>query len=109
MNKPCIQPTLGKTLVFAAGIAALAASASAGAWWGGYDHNAWRCDPQMAYLDEYGFLDYYGPSRTDFRRLNRDQWRAIYYGDRRYDPLEKALRKNCPRYPNRWGGGPYGW
>lgn len=108
MNTLLVRTNIRKSLMFAAGIAALMISTSAGAWWGGYDRNAWRCDPQMAYLDEYGFLDYYGPSRNDIRRLNRDQWRAIYYGDWRYDPYEKALRKNCPGYSSRWGG-PYGW
>jgi len=109
MNKSRIQSTLRKSLISIVGIMALAASTSAGAWGGGYDRNVWRCDPQSAYLDEYGFLDYYGPSRGDIRRLNRDQWRAIYYGDWRYDPVEKALRKNCHHYSNRWWGGPYGW
>jgi hypothetical protein len=101
-----------KSLIFVAGAAALTISTSSGAWWGGYDRNSWRCDPQTAYMEEYGFLDYYGPSRSDIRRLNRDQWMATYYGDWRYDPYEKALRKNCPGYSahsSRWGYGPYGW
>ena len=58
------------------------------------------CDPHFAYLDEYGFLDRWGPSLGDIRRLNRDQWRAVYYGPY-YDPVTKALRKRCPPY-NRW-------
>ena len=57
---------------------------------------------------EYGFLDYWGPSFGDLRRLDRDQWKAIYYGNMRYDPVVKALRKRCPR-SWRYGAGPYVW
>jgi hypothetical protein len=54
---------------------------------------------------EYGFRDYWGPSIGDLRRLDRDQWKAVYYGDVRYDPVVKALRKRCPRS---WGTA-YNW
>ena len=76
---------------------ALLTATSANAW-GGY--RGWSCDPQTAYLEEYGFLDRWGPSRGDIRRLNRDQWKATYYGGY-YDPVVKALRKRCPS-ANRW-------
>jgi hypothetical protein len=69
---------------------------------------AWICDPQVAYLEEYGFLDPYGPSRGDIRRLHRDQWRATYYGGY-YDPVVKALRKHCPGSANRGRGSSYYW
>jgi hypothetical protein len=112
MKTPRTRTSIGRSLMFVAGIAALALSASASAWWGGYDRHGWRCDPQMAYLEEYGFLDYYGPSQSDMQRLHRDQWMATYYGDWRRDPYQKALRNNCPGYSahsNRGWRGPYGW
>jgi hypothetical protein len=42
--------------------------------------NAWRgpavgWDPQEAYLHEYGYLDPYGPTLGDIRRMQRDSWR----------------------------------
>lgn len=86
--------------------AILLSATSANAWWGG--NRGWSCDPQTAYLEEYGFLDRWGPSRGDIRRLNRDQWRATYYGGY-YDPTVKALRKRCPGRVNRWRRHSYYW
>jgi hypothetical protein len=80
-------------LVFAA--TALLPAATANALWGGYDSD-WRCDPKLAFFEEYGFLNINGPSRSDIKRLHRDQWKAAYYRDPRYDPVIKALRKRCP-------------
>ena len=95
----------GKWLVAVTAALALLTAASANAWWGGYSGRT--CDPHMAYLDEYGFLDRWGPSRGDIRRLNRDQWKATYYGGY-HDPVVKALRKHCPR-ANRWHRRYYYW
>ena len=90
-----------------AGVVLLPAG-SANAWWDGPDLNR-SCDPQEAYMIEYGFLDYWGPSINDLRRLDRDKWKAIYYGDMRYDPLVKALRKRCPRSWSYGWDDPYVW
>jgi hypothetical protein len=80
--------------------AVLLGPVSANAWWGGYGHPGWGCDPQWAYLEEYGFLDPLGPSRTDLRRMNRDQWWAARHGAYagsywRHDPVARAVRKQC--------------
>ena len=83
---------------------------SANAWWGGYGPDLNRsCDPQTAYMIEYGFLDNWGPSIGDLRRLDRDQWKTVYYGDMRYDPYVKALRKRCPRSWRYGWDAPYVW
>jgi len=77
-------------------------AATANALWRGYDSD-WRCDPKLAFYEEYGFLNINGPSRSDIKRLHRDQWKAAYYRDPRYDPVIKALRKRCPhRSGYRW-------
>jgi hypothetical protein len=84
-------------------------AASADAWWGGYGPGRWDCDPQWAYLEEYGFLDPWGPSRSDWQRLNQDQWRAMrygYYGGGYYDPVTRAMRRQCGRWAARQ---PYYW
>jgi hypothetical protein len=82
-------------------VAVLLTAASANAQWRGYDSD-WRCDPKLAYLEEYGFLNIRGPSRSDIQRLHRDQWKAAYYRDARYDPVIKALRKRCPQRSGYW-------
>jgi len=90
--------------------AILLPAGSAHAWWDGYGPNLNRsCDPQEAYMIEYGFRNYWGPSVGDLRRLDRDQWKAIYYGDVRYDPAVKALRKRCPRSWSYGWDDPYVW
>lgn len=76
-------------------------AAAANAGWRGYD-NDWRCDPKLAFLEEYGLLDISGPSRSDIRRLNRDRWKAARYRDLRYDPVSRALRKRCPSRYRYW-------
>ena len=92
-----------------AGVVLLPAG-SANAWWDGYGPGLNRsCDPQEAYMIEYGFLDYWGPSIGDLRRLDRDRWKAIYYGDVRYDPVVKALRKRCSRSWSYGWDAPYVW
>ena len=101
MNSSSLPANKRKLLatVFAVSLSLPAASASA--WWRGYD-SEWRCDPKLAYLEEYGFLDIKGPSSSDIRRLQRDQWKAFYYRDIRYDPVVKALRKRCPQRTRHW-------
>jgi hypothetical protein len=99
--------------VLVAVLAALLPAAAANAWWGGYGPGGWGCDPQYAYMKEYGFLDPYGPSRSDLRRLSRDEWRAAttprYYGgySTAEDPVTKAVRRRCPGGWNRGWHRPY--
>ena len=102
MNKSFLRINKRKLLASVLAVGVLLPAASANAWWRGYDSD-WRCDPKLAYLEEYGFLNINGPSRGDIKRLHRDQWKAAYYRDARYDPVIKALRKRCPhRSRYRW-------
>jgi hypothetical protein len=114
MRKSFLNGTKRKVLV--AVIAALLPAAMANAYWGGYAPGGWGCDPQAAYLEEYGFLDPFGPSRTDMRRLHRDEWRATtsptrYYGGYTTEtPVTKAVRKRCRGGWNRgWRRSHYRW
>ena len=86
---------MNKLLASVLAVTILVPAASANALWRGYDSD-WRCDPKLAYLEEYGFLNINGPSRGDLKRLQRDQRKAAYYREARYDPVIKALRKRCP-------------
>ena len=101
MNRSFLRVNKRKFFASVLAVCVLLPAASANAW-RGYDSD-WRCDPKLAYLEEYGFLNINGPSRGDIRRLQRDQWKAAYYRDARYDPIVKALRKRCPhRSGYRW-------
>ncbi len=106
MKKSFVNGTKRKVIV--AVMAALLPAAAANAYWGSYGPGGWGCDPHAAYLEEYGFLDPYGPSPTDLRRLSRDEWRAAtrpytYYGGyTRETPVAKAVRKQCR---GGWGRG----
>ena len=108
MNTSFGDVSMRKILASLVGGVALLLVGSVNAWWG-YAEPTRSCDPQTAYMIEYGFLDYWGPSIGDLRRLDRDQWKAVYYGDVRYDPTVKALRKRCPPSWRYGWGGPYGW
>jgi len=102
MNRSFLPVNERKLLVSVLAASLLLPAALANASWLGYD-SEWRCDPKLAYLEEYGFLKIRGPSRGDIQRLQRDQWKAAYYRDPRYDPVIKALRKRCPhRSVYRW-------
>ena len=102
MNRSFPPVKAGKILAFALTITVLLPAPTANARWRGYDSD-WRCDPKLAFYEEYGFLNINGPSRSDIKRLHRDQWKAAYYRDPRYDPVIKALRKRCPhRSGYRW-------
>lgn len=99
MSRSFLHRNKGKLLSILTAAALLFPVSVANAWWGGYGPG-WGCDPQWAYLEEYGFLDPYGPSPTDWRRLQRDQWRAArsgaYFGDYwRHDPVATAVRRQC--------------
>ncbi len=103
MSSSFLRVIKGKLLATLMAVAVLFPAASAQAWWGGYDRGAWGCDPTWAYLEEYGFLDPWGPSRTDLRRLRRDEWRAVTHpvyagGYSRHDPVAKAVRRQCRGY-----------
>ena len=100
MSRSFLHQNNRKLLATLTGVVMLLAAGTTQAWWGGYGPGGWGCDPQWAYMEEYGFLDPYGPSPTDWRRLNRDQWRAAttpaYYGGyARHDPVTKAVRRQC--------------
>jgi hypothetical protein len=100
MRRSLFRPHKSKLLAALMATALALPAATASAWWGGYGAPGWGCDPHWAYLEEYGFLDPYGPSPTDWRRLNRDQWRAAtsgayYHNFRRYDPVAQAVRRQC--------------
>lgn len=101
MNRPFLPVNMKKILVPLLAAAVVLPTASAQAYWRGYDSD-WRCDPKLAYFEEYGFLKFRGPSRGDIRRLQRDQWKAAYYGDARYDPTVRALRKRCSHRYRYW-------
>ena len=102
MNRSFLTVNNRKLFASILAISVLLPAASASASWRGYD-SEWRCDPKLAYLEEYGFLNLRGPSRSDIQRLHRDQWKAAYYRDARYDPVIKALHKRCPhRSRYRW-------
>jgi hypothetical protein len=101
MNRSFLPVNKRKLFASILAVSVLVSAASANAGWRGYDSD-WRCDPKLAYLEEYGFLDFRGPSRADIRRLQRDQWKAAYYRDARYDPVIKALRKRCPHRSRYW-------
>ena len=72
MNKLSHHRTLKKLLTAAITAAMFFTATAAGAGWGA---GAW--DPHEACLEEYGFLDRYGPSREDIQRMYRDNWRAM--------------------------------
>jgi hypothetical protein len=111
MNKSFLMINKRKLLAALMAAGMLLPAAAADAWWGGYGPGGSGCDPQWAYLEEYGFLDPYGPSPGDWQRLNRDQWRAItapaYHGGYgNHDPVAKAVRKQCGTWGTRV---PYYW
>jgi hypothetical protein len=111
MSRSFSQRNTGKLLAAAMSAALLLPAGAANAWWGGYSHPGWGCDPYRAYLEEYGFLDPLGPSVTDWRRLNRDNWKAArrgaYFGNHAYyDPVAKAVRRQCHGWRRPYG---YWW
>ncbi len=93
----------------------LLSATSANAWWGW--GRAWPLtgawDPTEAYLYEYGFLDPYGPTTGDVRRMHRDNWRAMLgYPIRRdgvgpYGPRLSDIRRQQYRKARRFRGYPY--
>jgi hypothetical protein len=101
MNRSFLPANKRKLFATVLAVSFLLPAASANALWRGFDSD-WRCDPKLAYLEEYGFLSIRGPSRSDIRRLQRDRWKASYYRDMRYDPVVKALRKRCPQRARYW-------
>lgn len=108
MNRSIHHKTRKKLLITAITAAILFTATSAGAWWG---PGAW--DPHEAYLEEYGFLDRYGPSRGDIQRMHRDNWRAmrgyaVYHdGVGPYGPTRSDVRRQHQRKLKRSWGYPY--
>lgn len=104
----------GKRLLTAAVTAAMLSTASsAGAWWGPVGPYPGGWDPHEAYLEEYGFLDRYGPSIGDIRRRHRDNWKAmmgrpVYLdGVGPYGPTRADVRRQYHRKLKRLWGYPY--
>jgi hypothetical protein len=112
MNRYLGTAVKSMILVMAAAATMIFSTATAQAWWGpAAGPGLW--DPHEAYLDEYGFLDPYGPSRSDIRRLHRDQRRAmmghpVYYQNvGPYGPRPSDLRRQFHRRAMRAWGYPY--
>jgi len=102
MNRSFLSVNKRKLLACVLAASVLLPAATANALWRGYD-SEWRCDPKLAFYEEYGFLNINGPSRGDIKRLHRDQRKAAKYREARYDPIIKALRKRCPQRSHyRW-------
>jgi hypothetical protein len=106
-----LQPAIRKKLLLAALTAAtlLVATAAEG-WWGPGGPGAWGWDPQEAYLEEYGFLDPFGPTPGDIRRMQRDRWREMMgypvyrAGVGPYGPRPSDVRRQYHRKARRlWG------
>ena len=66
-----------KLLAALLGVALLVPASSVGAWLGPGGPAGWGWDPHEAYMHEYGFDNPYGPTFADFRRMNRDNWKAF--------------------------------
>jgi hypothetical protein len=99
-------------LVVTAAAAVAFSAATAQAWWGPAPGiGGW--DPQEAFLDEYGFLDPYGPTPGDFRRLHRDQWKTamgypVYHENvGPWGPRLSDLQRQYHRKTMRLWGYPY--
>jgi hypothetical protein len=104
MNRSSSHKTRKKLLAMAISAAVLFPATSADAWWGPGGPGAWGWDPQEAYLNEYGFLDRYGPTPGDIRRMQRDNWKEMLgypahrsgiglYGPRPSDVRRQQYRK----------------
>ena len=112
MNRSLHTSVIKMILVIAVAATVAFSTAVAQAWWGrGPPAGLW--DPQEAYLDEYGFLDPYGPTPGDIRRLHRDQWKAMwgypvfYQNIGPYGPRPSDLRQQYHRKARRIWGYPY--
>jgi len=112
MNRSLHTGVKKMIMVIAVAATVIFSTALAQAWWGpGPGVGLW--DPQEAYLDEYGFLDPYGPAPSDIRRLHRDQWKAMmgypvsYQNIGPYGPRPLDLRQQYHRNAMRMWGYPY--
>jgi hypothetical protein len=112
MNRSLHNALKRMLLVMTVAAAVIFSTAIAQAWWGpGQGMGSW--DPQEAYLDEYGFLDPYGPTPSDIRRLHRDQWKSMmgypvsYQNMGPYGPRPSDLRQQYHRKTMRAWGYPY--
>jgi hypothetical protein len=77
MNAIRRHHTARKLLAAALAAAMVLATEPLAAWWGGpWGPYTGGWDPQEAFLNQYGFLDPFGPTPGDIRRLRRDQWKA---------------------------------
>ena len=112
MNRSLHTGVKKMIMVIAVAATVIFSTTVAQAYWGpGLGVGSW--DPQEAYLDEYGFLDPYGPTPSDIRRLHRDQWKAMmgypvscqHIGP--YGPRPSDLRQQYHRKAMRIWGHPY--
>lgn len=108
-----LQPAIRKKLLVAAiTAAALLLTTAAEGWWGPGGPGAWGWDPQEAYLEEYGFLDPFGPTLGDIRRMQRDRWKEMIgypvYRDNvgPYGPRPSDVRRQQRRKARRFWGYP---
>jgi hypothetical protein len=113
MNRSSHNGVKRVLLAMAVVSAVVFSTATAQAWWGPVAPGAGGWDPQEAYLDEYGFLDPYGPMPGDFRRMHRDNWKAVMgypvYHENvgPYGPRPSDVRKQHHRKMQRLWGYPY--
>jgi hypothetical protein len=102
-----------KLLAATLAAAVLLPVSSAEAWWGPGGPAAWAWDPQEAFLEEYGYLDRYGPTIGDIRRMHRDSWRAARGYPVRianvgpYGPTRGDIKRQHHRKMRRMWGYPY--
>jgi hypothetical protein len=115
MKNALHRKTRNIVLVAAMAAAVFFPAAAANAWLGPVGPGALGWDPYEAYLDEYGFLDPYGPSIGDLRRMQRDRWRAmmgypVYIGGvGPYGPRPADVIRQYHRKASRWWGYPYAY
>ena len=113
MNRLLKQGVKNKLLAATITVVVLLPATSAYAWRGPVGLYAGGWDPHEAHLNEYGFLDRYGPTRGDIQRMHRDNWMAMrgYPSHRRgigpYGPTLSDIRRQHHRKGRRFRGYPY--
>ena len=104
--------TVRKLLAATLAAAVFLPAPTADAWgpWGPWGPVAGGWDPHEAYLEEYGYLDRYGPTLGDIRRMNRDSWRAARGYPVRIDnvgpygpTMSDVIRQNRRKMRRMWG------
>jgi hypothetical protein len=104
MKTASSKGSIRRWLAAALAIAVMLPVSTASAWYGPWGPAVTGWDPQEAWMEEYGYLDRFGPTLADIRRLNRDQWRTAMgypvrvggigpYGPTRSDVIRQHNRK----------------